>query len=169
MKSRSICASRDNLEAWIEPFLLAEEGDVALSPFAPRTKVKSASREFFSVCKVPSFAFQQNEVTFHLRFQRQSGSMNRPVSTCRRGRRCPVALCATDKGKKRKQVVFFRVQSTQLRLPAAWSHVPFALPETIWKHESTRLYLQKRATLPCRRAFALPRLRRWSKGGCSFQ
>ena len=61
---------------------------------------------FFSVCKMPNFVFQLQEVTCNLRFWRRSGSIDRPVSTCRRGRRCPVALCATNKGKKCKQVVF---------------------------------------------------------------
>ena len=35
MKSRSICASSNVLAASVDPFLLAEEGEVSLSPFAP--------------------------------------------------------------------------------------------------------------------------------------
>ena len=103
----AINASSDELGASIASFLAVKEGNVASSPSTPRTKIESASRYFFSVCKVPNFAFQLHEVTFHLRFQRQSGSINRLVSTCKRGRRCLVALCATNKAKNCKQVVFF--------------------------------------------------------------
>ena len=49
---------------------------------------------------------QLHEVTFNLRFQQRSGGINRPVSTCRRGRSFPIALCAMNKGKKCKQAFF---------------------------------------------------------------
>ena len=84
-------------------------------------KGKKRKQVVFSVCKVPNFAFQLDEVTIHLSFQRQSGSNKRPFSTCKRGRRCPIALCTTEKGKKWQAGIFFRVQSGQLRLLAAWS------------------------------------------------
>ena len=108
MKSHSISASRDNLEASIDLFLLAEEGTAALLPSAPQTKEKITSKYFFPI------------------------------------------------------------ESAQLRLPVAWSNVPFALLATIWKHQSTRFYLQRRATLPYRCTFSLPQRHRWSKGGGSF-
>ena len=48
--------------------------------------------------KVPNFAFQLHEVKLHLRFWRRSGSINQPVSTCKRGRRCPVTACSACLG-----------------------------------------------------------------------
>ena len=59
------------------------------------------------MCKEPNFEYQLHEATCHLRFQRRAGSINRPLYTCTRVRRCPVALCATSKRKIRKQVFFF--------------------------------------------------------------
>ena len=81
----TISASSDNLEASIEPFLLAKDGDVSLSPSAPWTKVKIANRCFFSVCKIPNFTFQHHEVTFHLCLWWQSGSINRPFLLAKEG------------------------------------------------------------------------------------
>ena len=42
-------------------------------------------------------------------FQRRSGSINQHVSTCTKGRRFPVALCATNQRRNLKQIIHFHV------------------------------------------------------------
>ena len=75
-------------------FYLQKRATLPYRPLSHEQRKKSQAGSFFCVCKMPNFAFQYHEVTFHLRLWRRSGSVNQPVSTCRRGRRCPVAACS---------------------------------------------------------------------------
>ena len=84
-------------------------------------KQRKASRVgSFSMCKVPNFACQLHEVTFYFHFQRQSGSINRPVSSCRRGRRCLVAArlpCLGFAGGQKVVAVFSNLAAVINYLP----------------------------------------------------
>ena len=141
-------AYSDELEARIATFSAVKDGDVASSPSPLMSNQRSANSYSFAVGKVLPFASPLLLLCCTKRFQRRAGSIHRCVFSYNRGRRCLVALCAMNRGKNRKQIVFFCVQSPQLRLPAAWSHASFALSKTVWNHQSTRFYLQKGRRCP---------------------
>ena len=114
----TMSSSSNALEASIPAFAVGKEGDVS-SPSPLSNNKRLANRYLFAVGKPLLFASPVHLLCYNERFQRRAGSINRFVFSCKRGRRCLVALCATNKGKKCNQAVFSRVQSAQLRLPAA--------------------------------------------------
>ena len=146
----AMSTSIDEFEASIAAFSAPKERDAASSPSPLPNSIRSESKYLFAVSIVPPFASLLHAMSCNERFQRRAGSINQAISTCGRGRHFPVAFCTTNKGKSHKQVIHFCVQSAQFRLPIASHNVPFALPATRWKHQSSRLYLWERMTFPRR-------------------
>ena len=93
MKQRAICASSDELEASIDPFVLAQECDVAPSPSAPRTNERFASRYFFWCVKCP-ISHTSCIAMCHLGLQRRPVSVNRRVLRFEGWPACSLAICA---------------------------------------------------------------------------
>ena len=144
----AISASSDELKAPIAAFSVIKEGDVASSPSPLANNQRSANRFLFAVGKVLPFASPMHLLCSTERFQRQAGSINRCVFTYKRGRRCFVALYATNKGNNWKQVILSVCKVPSFACKLHEVTFPFGILATIWNHQSTRFYLQKRATLP---------------------
>ena len=106
-----------------------------------------------SVCRAQSAPIRIHSAiqSCNKRFQRRAGCINHCVLSCKRGRRCLVALSACGEHLKiSKQVSVSRRYSAAIRMPLAFAMFHCALLVTSWKRQSLRFQLQARATLPCR-------------------
>ena len=101
----------------MDPFTVAQEGDVSPSP-SPLVKSKRwANRYLFAVVKLLLFAFPLHLLSWNGRFQRRAGSINGPLYSCTRRRRCLVALPTRKKQKISKQVFVCRCETAPIRIP----------------------------------------------------
>ena len=84
-------------------------GRRCLVALSAHTSKRSVNRYLFAVVKLLLCASPLQVLTCNGRFQRRAGSINRPIYSSTRERRCSVALCATNKQKNGKQVICFRM------------------------------------------------------------
>ena len=143
-------ASSNALEASIPAFSAVKDREVASSPSGAVKNKRSADSYLFAVVKTPQFASAPHVISCIGRFQRRAGSINRLVLNCKRWRRYFVALSALKQQKIGKQVFVCRRENAPVCIRPAYNKLHWALPATGWKHESIRLQLQERVTLPCR-------------------
>ena len=68
----------------MDPFTVAQEGDVASSPFPLVKSKRSANRYLFAVVKLLLFASPPHLFSWNGGFQRRAGSINGPLYSCTR-------------------------------------------------------------------------------------
>ena len=89
MSKVAMSASKNVLEASITVERVSKGGDVASSPSLLIASTRSGK---CSLVHSPLHVMSCNEC-----FQQQAGSINPHVYSCKRWRRCPIALCITNK------------------------------------------------------------------------
>ena len=132
------------------PIFSFEKGRRCLVALSAFNQQKIGKQVFVCRCETAPVRLPPHLVSCNGRFQRRAGSINRPIFSFEKGRRCLVALSAFNQQKIGKQVFVCRCETAPVRLPPAFGELQWALPATSWKHQSTRFQLQKGATLPRR-------------------